>query len=545
MTSHRSYLRTLCAAAALSAACAVPAAETLVPVRVEPRDTLIGLTRERLLDNAAWREVARLNRLRNPDRIRPGQVLLVPERLLRSLPVKATVIQTYGDVRAGDQPATPGTTLTEGQTLRTAEQTSAVVQLGDGSRVKLGPSTLAEIVAHREYATGSADAPASEGRFGGVLRLIQGSIEVFATKVLRARPLEVTTPTAVVGVRGTEFRVETDASRSRAEVLEGTVQAAALQGDAVALPAGTGTAIDAQTRKPVAQALLPAPDLSRVPQRFERPLVRIDLPDPDRTHRVQVASDADFDRIVADQSVPPGGPLRLAGLDDGTWHLRVRSVAADGLGGLDARHTFVLKARPEPPALITPAPGRKAAAGSVDIAWATNPAAGRYKLQVAPADGGFAAPLVERDGLDGSSLTLPALPAGRYAWRMASVKPDGDTGPWSDPQAFELRPLPEPPSGGLSGDGSRLTLAWGGQPGDRQQVELARDADFRQPVATAELEQPRWDLPSPEQPGTYYFRYRSVEPDGYVSPWSSTLQIEVPRNWRGMWPLLIPILLAL
>ena len=127
---------------------------------------------------------------------------------------------------------------------------------------------------------------------------------------------------------------------------------------------------------------------------------------------------------------------------------------------------------------------------------------------------------------------------------MASTRADGDKGPFGDAQRFELRPLPEPPQGGMAEDGKSLTLAWGGRPEDMQHVELARDPQFKEIVAQADLNQPQWTLPRPSQGGTYYFRYRSTEPDGFVGPYSSPLVIEVPRDWRFLW-LLAPFLLAL
>ena len=541
------HLLALLLAGAAWASSAAPAPDSLVEVRVEPSDTLSELSRDLMLDSASWREVARLNKLANPNRIYPGQVLLVPERLLRSLPVSVKVVAAHGDLRADDQPVAAGTQVNEGQRLATGDQTSAVVQLGDGSRVKLGPSTLAEIVANREYAQRSTAAPGSDGPFGGMLRLIQGSIEVFATKVLRAKPLEVTTPTAVVGVRGTEFRVGAEPSVSHAEVIEGIVQAtAARDGTSVPLPAGFGVSIDAQTRLPLVRALPSAPDLSGVPERFERPLVRFKLPDAaQQSHRVQVASDPTFDHIVYDAPVAPGAEVRIAGLDDAQWHLRARTLTPEGLGGLDAKRVFELKARPEPPALSAPRPNAKQAAGDVQMAWARNPEAQTYRLQVAPSGSGFTQPTLQRDQLGGTDVTLPALPPGRYDWRMSGVRASGDAGPWGDPQTFELRPLPEPPTGGLADDGKQIALAWSSRPEDRQQVELARDPGFTQLVASAELAGSAWVVPRPEAPGTYYFRYRSVEPDGFTTPWSGTLQIEVPRDWRGLWPLLLPLLLAL
>lgn len=533
----RSLVALLLAGVAFAAA-----AEPMFELKVRPTDNLTTLTRDLMIDGAGWREVARLNRLADPNRIYPGQVLQIPERLMRSRALAATLVAARGEVRVADRPADAGSALAEGQTVSTGEQSSAIVELADGSRVKLGPSTLAEIVASREYALRSNQPPEAEGRFGGLLRLIQGSIEVFATKVLRAKPLEVTTPTAVVGVRGTQYRVGSEAASTHAEVLDGTVHAgSAAGGEAIPLPAGYGVSIDASTRTPTAQVLAPAPDLSGIAPRYERPLVRFALP-AGPAHRVQVASDASFDHIVYDAPVAPNAEVRVAGLDDATWYVRAHAVAPDGLGGLDASRSFVLKARPEPPALSAPRPNGKLPAGEVQLGWARNPDAPTYRVQVAPGGAGFDAPLVQRDGLAGAEATLPALPPGRYQWRMAGVRADGDVGPWGDPQSFELRPLPEAPTGGMSGDGRQLTLAWSGRPEDRQQVELARDPAFTQSVIRAELTEPQWTLPRPDQPGTYYFRYRSVEPDGYVSPWSGTLQIEVPRNWRDIWPLFVPAL---
>jgi hypothetical protein len=93
-------------------------------------------------------------------------------------------------------------------------------------------------------------------------------------------------------------------------------------------------------------------------------------------------------------------------------------------------------------------------------------------------------------------------------------------------------------------DGKSITLAWSGRAEDTQHVELARDPAFKQIVAQADLSAPQWTLPRPASSGTYYFRYRSIEPDGFVGPYSATLVIEVPRDWRYLW-LLTPLLFVL
>ena len=71
--------------AALLVRLSARAAEPVVDFVVVKSDTLIGLSSNVLVSPAAWREVATLNRLPNPNRIVPGQLLRIPTRLLRSL----------------------------------------------------------------------------------------------------------------------------------------------------------------------------------------------------------------------------------------------------------------------------------------------------------------------------------------------------------------------------------------------------------------------------------------------------------------------------
>ncbi len=527
--------------------------EPVILYTVVEHDTLIGFARDLLVDPQAWPAVARLNKLANPNVIRPGQVLRVPSRLLRSTPVVARLVSVEGEVSLSSIPATVGAEIQAGQELATGANGSAVVELADGSRVKVAPASSAGLDESARFSvrrpaavttvsatTGTPD----DGWFAGTMRLVKGSIEVFATKVLRAKPLEVRSPTAVVGVRGTTFRVrlpEDTTTGTLSETLEGQVMVSPTSTPEVAavVAAGFGAATSA-TGAPTVRALLPAPDLSTVPEHFERPLVRFAMPSESRPLQVQVAADASFDRIVSDQRVEAGSDVRIAGLADGAWHVRARRIDDIGLQGIDAARPFVLKARPEPPATVMPRPRAKLQVGNIEFAWAENVEATRYELEVLPEGG--AAPAAQRRTVMGARAQIQLDAEGSYRWRLASVRADGDQGPWSDAQAFELRAMPAPPTG--AADNGKLQFNWGGRPQDKQQIELARDAEFTQIFARADLQSTEWTLPNPG-PGTYYFHYRSIEPDGYVSGWSSTLKVEVKRDWSYIWMLLLPLLGAL
>ncbi len=216
-------------------------------------------------------------------------MLKIPLRRLRTEAASARIVSAHGEVRVDG--AAAGTSLAAGQTLRTGADGSAAVELADGSRLLVPPGTEFQLTQSQRIA-----ARQGEGLFAGSMRPLRGSLEVLAAKVLRAKPLEVQTPTAVIDVRGTEYRVRHDDTdnTSRNEVLEGRVRAevASARERATEVGAGFGTAIDASASAPQVVPLLPALDRASLPERFERPLIRIALPADAGAVRVQVAATA-------------------------------------------------------------------------------------------------------------------------------------------------------------------------------------------------------------------------------------------------------------
>lgn len=369
--------------------------------KVERADTLIWLSRDVLVAPNAWREVARLNRLPDANRVVPGQVLLIPTRLMRAR-------------RLGG---------------------SAVVEFADGSRLRLPPSSLAQVLASQNLGARRADSgPASAaipghartGWFPGARRVLSGSVQVFAAEVLRAKPLEVVTPTAVVGVRGTGFGsgfTEAANGSTRVEGVKGVQGEVRFDASAKPIGADLGVAVAAcfgatlnAAGGPLRVAKrLNAPDLAGLPERFEKPIVRFTLPGETTALRVQVAADPGFDRIISDQRFAPGVELRSAGLAGTTWRPRSRRIDVQGLEGFDASGSFVLKARPEPPACLQPRSDSKQAVGSIAFNWAPNIEASQVRIQVAD-DVAFTN--LFQDHVAAASLAVAALT--NQDWRDAA-----------------------------------------------------------------------------------------------------------------------------
>ncbi|MFT3817739.1 MAG: FecR domain-containing protein [Rubrivivax sp.] len=527
---------------------AAAAATALPPERGEPvheyvvqhGDTLIGLGRRFLIDPAAWPELARGNQVRDPRRMPVGRTLRIPLRLMRTEPVPASVLSASGAVHSGAAALAGGQAVAEGAAVSTGADGQVTLRLVDGTLLRLRPAGRVQIEESRRVL-------GTDGVRSGV-RLEQGRVEVQAKPARGGQPgFRIGTPQGVLAVRGTEFRVSVDDKATRGEVLEGTVAVSgggSGGGSATAAAAeqrvagGRGTLIDAAGQVAPPVALLPAPDLSGLPALQERPLVRLTLaPLPGAAaYRVQVARDEGFDVLLADvQSATP--ELRIAGLDDGRYAMRLRAVDGLGLEGLDAQGTLQLKARPEPPLPRAPAPRTVIRGDKADFAWAANSQAAHYRLQLARADAGarpFDAPLQDLRELVKLEQTIEGLAPGAYLWRLASVKADGDQGPFSDPLGFEMKalpPQPGPPEPPVVGDGS-VRLFWQGLPGQRFDFEVATDAAFTRLFAQLALDTTEIDLPLNGATGRFYVRLRAKDPDGFVGPWSSTQHFDVPNCVR-------------
>ena len=333
----------------VATAAPVPAAEPSLRYTVNPSDKLIVLSREMLTTPQAWNDVAKYNRLKDPNAIRAGQQIDIPLRFLKSSPAAGKVVSTDGDATLGGVPMQLGAAVETGAQLKTGANSSAVIELADGSRIKLMPGSLADVVTSRNYAMREAGKSGSSNWFSGLMRLSAGALEALAAKsVNRATPLQIETPTSLVGVRGTEFRVafEDPASgAARTEVIEGTVRTDnPAQRSGADLPMGTGAVVKPVEKTVNVVTLLPAPDLAGLPSEVLKPQGGWPMPTlaGAAAYRVQVSSDAQFDKIVRDLKVSTGS-ADLASLANGSWFARVRGIDAQGLEGFNSVKLLAVK----------------------------------------------------------------------------------------------------------------------------------------------------------------------------------------------------------
>ena len=325
----------------LSATAADP--EPVFLYTIKKGDELIKMSAESFSSPDGWKEIVILNNLKTPDAIVPGQILKIPTRLIKPIPLNATLVSTSGDVQLGGARVGVGAAVPEGSKLRTGRNSSAVLELADGSRVTMLPNTLAELATSKSYAM-RADAAASGSTnwFSGLMRLSAGALETLASKnVKRSSPLQIETPTSLVGVRGTQFRVAFDdpaSQNARTEVLEGNVRADnPATGSGTDLEQGKGSVFNAAIKAIAVVDLPKAPDLSRVSELIFKPQALWPMPAGTayKRFRAQVAGDSNFDKIVRDEVVKDGNAA-FADLPNGQWFARIRSIRDDTIEGYDA-----------------------------------------------------------------------------------------------------------------------------------------------------------------------------------------------------------------
>jgi hypothetical protein len=510
--------------------------------KVVKGDTLIGLTTRLLRSSTDWPEVARYNRLRNPHAIEPGMELRVPLALLNHTLAPVIVTQMQGDVKvasragAGPSVAASGASLSEGAKVVTGKDGYATLRLQDGSTVRVQPGTELQVERQRTYP--------DVGILESVMTVISGRVTSLVQKFRAEENKQtrhgVNTPLANLAVRGTEFRVTMDpqTNNTRGEVLSGAVAVGAdgAATGAKRLDAGFGSVVDSNKSVSDPIALLAPPDVTQLATLQERILLRFPLSaiEGARAYRAQLARDEAFNAVVA-ELLSPSPELRVADIADGNYFLRVRSVDANGLEGRDATHAFTLKARPEPPLAALPLSKGKVSGAEVTFKWIENAEAAAYHLQVAK-DPAFRSLVQDDRAVKGAQSVLSQLPEGKYFWRVASLRKNGDHGPFGDANEFLVLTPPAAPTLPAIGDGD-INIRWAGEPGQTFDFQMDNNPAFKKPIVSQRLQSPEVNLPRPIK-GAYYVRYRAIDADGFVGPYSPTQRITVTEPpWPSPYPV--------
>lgn len=158
---------------------------------------------------------------------------------------RATVVSVAGQAhRLPEGALTAGATLAEGDILRTAPGSQAVLRLADGSTVEVNERT--ELWVHAAWS-------------GQTVHLTRGDVIVQAAKQKRGH-LMVATRDTTASVKGTVFAVSTGITGSLVSVLEGSVEVARPGATSLVTPGHTAASNPALEAVPVKQTVAWSPN---------------------------------------------------------------------------------------------------------------------------------------------------------------------------------------------------------------------------------------------------------------------------------------------
>ncbi|WP_342131370.1 FecR domain-containing protein [Hydrogenophaga sp. OTU3427] len=495
-------------------------------------DTLWSIAQQQLGQAGRWPALQRANRLTDPNRLTPGQVLTIPLPLLNLPETSATVVHVHGDVRvtlpgrSEPEALRVGAEVPEGAMIDVRDKSFARLRLTDGSAFGLSAGSRARLSRLRL----NPNTQQSQT----LIRMETGRVESEVTpKRHPGSRFEVHTPMAVASVRGTRFGVTADGLVTTSEVDEGTValapqpkaQVTALRGRRLPalLTAGQGARLDGKGRLERA-TLLAAPDLRGLPAEFDNgERVNFSLPANNlaQAYRVQVR-DASVPDTVLHEAWVNQPQVTWDGLDDGRYILAMQNVDTLGLLGNSARHGFSVVSGPVPPIYRYPTPDEKVPGPTVSLRCTEPDGAQGYRVQVAR-DADFADLVSDRTGSDTCQQTVGLAP-GHYHWRVAALNAAGKQGPYGVPARFEVLPLLSDNTSVASD--ARLSAFWPTKAGLSYRVQVARDAAFTQPVFDGWLPGARLDVPAADS-GTHFLRWQSRDESGQLSRLSTTHRLQV------------------
>jgi len=509
--------------------------EQVVEVRIVQGDTLRAICQTYLENPGDWREIARINRLANPNVLVPGQILIIPVRMLKAAPSEGTVgfLRGKAEIRPPGstewRPISAGDRIPQGSVVRTLEGSALEIVFENGDSCFLRPdTTLGMTTATKEGDTWVRKVFLQVGKIITRIQKATGTQSRF----------EVSTPSAQCAARGTVFRASADTDAlTRSEVLEGTVSVEAM-GVSVNVLENQGTAVKKGEAPLPPRTLLPGP----VPLKVESPYRKMPFVIEFGTAAGTVSTLAALTKDRAGQDsvlesfFKPGQPFRVAGLEDGIYYLQSRSIDDLGLEGIPAPPLEIrIRTEPRPPRLQGISSGAKLRCGPPSVRWVSVPGAGRYHLQLA-GDQGFAL-ISDQADTSQTAWTSTRLAMGDYYLRARSIADDGYEGEWSEILSFSVLPPYAPPVlEKPARDQGQIRLRWNDLgPGVLYRVQAARGQDFRVLVHQELVRTTETFIPVPAQSGLYYVQVKAFDGEGCESAFS------IPQKFRvgGFWSFIL------
>lgn len=188
---------------------------------IRPSDDLPAISKRLLKTQYSWTSIAHYNNIENVDDLLVGSILKIPISWLKYQPQPAKIAEYTGVAllkrrqETRYSPIENPSHLYVGDELLTREG-ALRIEFADGTDLRLDSYShliFNKLSAYKEI-----------GMVDTRMRLSRGGLRTQVKSLTRGSRYEISTPSAVAAVRGTDFRLRTNAKGTVLEVLEGTVE---------------------------------------------------------------------------------------------------------------------------------------------------------------------------------------------------------------------------------------------------------------------------------------------------------------------------------
>lgn len=298
---------------------------------LRPRDTLQTLGNALLLPRYSWTDLASYNEISNVGKLAPGSIIRIPMQWLKYQPQPASVLSVQGTALIKRSGQASFTRLNANEQIHVGDEIatqkgSILIRFADASILRLEEQS--NLVFNRLSSYGNT------GMVDTRMRLNKGSISTDVTPLNKGSRFEISTPSAVAAVRGTEFRLESTPEDTKLEVVEGKVALSHEHGETV-VPAGQGAKVRKGSQIVEQQALFPAPEplfsatqLNELPTKLNwKPNARA------KAYRYELNQGSEDGPRVDTQTLTKP-EVELSELVNGTYNVSMSAIDEQGYQGM-------------------------------------------------------------------------------------------------------------------------------------------------------------------------------------------------------------------
>ncbi|OHE59160.1 MAG: hypothetical protein A2Z47_06425 [Thermodesulfovibrio sp. RBG_19FT_COMBO_42_12] len=506
-------------------------AEPCIEVSVSQGDYLIAICEQYLDDPREWRKIARINKLKNPHLIYPGQMLLLPIALLRGEPIEGTVRFLRGDAEIQEKDGDGWRKLLltdsirEGNTVKTGKDSAIEVQFESGDSWDQRSDTILGVTSARKK---------SDFFFHQLFLQAGKGVTNIQKATGRESRFEIDTPASICAARGTEFRTSVDASEvTRSEVLEGMIDVEA-DSQRITVAEGEGTLVKKGEPPQIPKKLLPPPEISDKKTIYKKMPLELAFRKIEGaiSYRIVIAKDREIRDVLSEKLIKPDALFSLAQLDDGTYYLQAQSIDDEGLEGLSSSpDEVVVRVNPVPPYIQSPVDGGEYRETAVPCSWLNVKDAAAYHMQIAE-DMEFSTVVQERTDIHDTAYKAGTLDYRSYYFRVCSIAEDRYEGEWSDTIRFTI--IPPPPAPRMDKpdiEGKEIRIRWPDLGSEyTYHFQMSGDEKFSSVLVDDHIDKAGITLQKPDKAGMYYVRTSSIDSKGYEGSFSEPQSFEIKRG---------------